>query len=135
MKLRRIEILVALLVALAGLESFASQRAENNNPYRLIGDRNLFRLQPAVAHVEPPPPLARILLQGVTSSLGRRYALLLVTAPGSQQSTARPEAFVLAEGESAGGVALLQVEEKSGKVRVNNCGVEQTLELHAESAR
>jgi hypothetical protein len=72
----------------------------------------------------PPPPL--IVLQGLTNINRRRQVLFKVQKSGAP---AREISCVLSEGERQGEIAVLEIDEKSGTVKFNNHGIEQTLNL------
>ena len=94
--------------------------ADSDNPYQGIVDRNVFGLKP------PPPPgkpeekkvdLPPIILTGITTILGNKRALMNITPPGKPV-----QSFILAEGQRDGELEVLEIDEKSGSVKVNQSG-------------
>ena len=103
------------------------------NPYHGIVERNVFGLKPPAppaAHL-PSVPLPKITLTGITTLFGKR-ALLKVEYPAQPNKPARKESLILAEGQRDEGIEVLQVDEKTSRVRLNNCGdiVEITFDKH-----
>jgi hypothetical protein len=94
--------------------------ADSENPYQGIVDRNVFGLKP------PPPPgkpeekkvdLPPITLTGMTTILGNKRALMNIQPPGKPL-----QSFILAEGQRDGDLEVLEIDEKSGTVKVNQSG-------------
>src|SRR6266568_6992306 len=120
---------VCLLSAIALVVSAANE----GGPYRVIFEKNSFRLQPPKTHIEVPPSLtARIVLQGVTTILGRRQVLLRITLPPHPPEPAREASVILGEGEMTDGIMVLEIDGRIGSVRVLNHGTEQTLSLRGD---
>jgi hypothetical protein len=71
-----------------------------------------------------PPP--QIILNGLTSIFDDRRALFKVQPPGGSDGTA---SYYLAEGRRAGGIELLSVDMTTGKIKVNNHGIVQTVSM------
>ncbi len=99
--------------------------------YEGISERNLFGLKgqpqsaPEPAQVEAP---TKLFLTGITTILGAKRVLLKEQAPaGSPAGPKQDQSLILAEGQREGGVEVLQIDPKAGKVKVNNSGVIQTL--------
>jgi hypothetical protein len=81
--------------------------------------------QPTAANFsadQTPPP--QITLNGLTTIFGDRRALFKVQV----DSTAK-KSYFLAEGQRAGGIELLSVDIRAGKIKVNNHGITQIIAL------
>jgi hypothetical protein len=121
----RIQIIATLFLA-----SFVSVRAralDAAHAYEKISDRNVFNLKSAADLLppkQPAAPSAKIFLTGITTLLGNKRALLTVQPPGKP-----PEFYILAEGQGSANVQVLTIDEVAGTVRVENSGVEQTLDF------
>lgn len=102
--------------------------ADDANPYAgTITNRNVFSLKDPPPPPRPedlikkdPPP--KILLQGLTTILGRRQVLFKVQMPAKPGQPAREESFVSAEGERNGEIEVLEIDEVAGVVKFNNHG-------------
>jgi len=94
--------------------------------YEHIMTRNVFGLKPMPLPPPPPvntPPPLNIELTGITTILGNKTALLKARLPASKPGDKpRDELLTLAEGQREGGIELIAVDEKAGKVRVNDGG-------------
>lgn len=121
MKLYRYALVLGVsllpLIAEAATDDFAS-----------IPKRNVFRLLPPKP--KPPeiqPELPQISLQGLTTILDSRQALLKI------QSKVKPNATevccILREGQERDGIKVLWIEMESGTVRLTNQGAEQVLAI------
>lgn len=104
------------------------------NPWLVIVERNVFRLQPPTpleAAVPPKPPLPKITLNGITTIFGDRRALMTMAAvptkpggpPGGERS------YMLAEGQRDGDLEVQQIDENAGTARVSYAGSIMTLTL------
>ena len=92
---------------------------------------NAFRLSPPPPEVKraiQPAEHALIILQGVTTILGRPQVLLNIQ-PSARQANARGISFILAKGESRYEVEIIEINAGQGWVRLINNGVEQTFSL------
>jgi len=76
----------------------------------------------AVPANQPAPP--EIKLNGLTTILGDKRALFK-----ARPDYGEPASYFLAEGQSAGGIQLLAVDIRAGKIKVNNHGVVQVIVL------
>jgi hypothetical protein len=98
--------------------------------FETIAKQNAFRLsQPApesTRAVEPARP--RLALQGLTTILGVRHALLSIQLL-SHPKEPLPRSCVLTEGECQFDVMILHIDMQAETVRVRNVGIEQTLTL------
>ena len=131
MKLETIKLTCLSFACLVGATTPAALAAPTANPYALIGQKNSFRLQPMVqVTIEAPRRSAKIGLQGLTTALGRRQALLKLILPGNVAEAS----VILGEGEQAGCVEVRQINESTGVVTVLNCGTTQFLFLNADSS-
>jgi len=113
-------------VALAGGVRAATADADNPYSDTIVG-RNVFSLK------EPPPPPnpedlikkdppPKILLQGLTTILGRKQVLFKVQQPAKPGQPAQEESFVSAEGERQGEIEVLEIDEIAGVVKFDNHG-------------
>ena len=95
-----------------------------SNPYRVIYQHSIFGLVPPqpladVSSAAPPPDIA---LNGIMSIFGRKYALFKLPSN-------KGKSYLLGEGQSDGEIELLSVDERAGKIKINNHGVVQTVTL------
>jgi len=119
-----------LLLSWVGLLAAIQAVGADNNaaPYEVIPRENAFRLSPPT---EAKPPVLmverrEITFQGVTTILGRAQVLLNIQL----KSTRTPGiSCVLSENENHDGVTILEIDVRSGTVRLNNLGLEQILAL------
>jgi hypothetical protein len=94
------------------------------NPYHQICERNVFGLKaPQPAHLEPPSaPLPKITLTGITTILGSKRALLKVQFPPKPPQPAKEQSYILTEGQRDGSIEVLEINEKTANVKVDNSG-------------
>jgi hypothetical protein len=97
--------------------------------YSQIPERNLFGLhEPPQQIVEPvKQQLPKIVLNGITT-MGSKLAFLKVQSlpkPGEQPQA--EQSFTMTEGQRESGIEILEINERSGTVRLNNSGTEMTL--------
>jgi hypothetical protein len=125
---------IKLLVWLAStLLLHASARAAvadaASNPYQSILAGNVFRLKPLVVSIRETPPVAlpKIILAGITTFPNGRSVLLKVRVPAGTGEPAREWSCILTEGQRAGPVEVLQIDERAGSVKVNNSGTVMVL--------
>ncbi len=71
------------------------------------------------------PSLPKIRLVGITTISGNKRALLTVESPSNPQA----QSLVLGEHERNDQVEVLQIDDKSGSVRLSNSGVLTLLTL------
>jgi len=102
----------------------AAGPAFSGNPYRHIPERNVFGLRPPQpAHPEPPSaPLPKIMLTGITTIFGDKRALLKVQFPAQPPRPAKEQSCMLTEGQRDGSIEVLQINERTAKVTVDNSG-------------
>ncbi len=115
----------------------------SNDPRAFDGipSRNVFGLraaqQPSVSN--PPPTLPKLILQGITTILGNKRALLKeepATQPGAKApSKGEDLSMILTEGQRQGDVEVLQIDEKLGSVKVSNSGTVMTLTFDKDGAK
>lgn len=128
---------IAFTIALAGVASaavWAAAPQDSLSSYQEIVERNAFGLK------DPPPPpemtatqqVAQVNIQftGITSSFGVKKAYFRI--PDGQ----KPGTFLypcIKEGERDGTIEVVQIDEKSGAVKIRNAGSPMTLtfETHA----
>jgi hypothetical protein len=120
-------ILVCLafcLSARAVNSGFPSER------YSDIPERNVFGLKPADSEPDSGPAKTappKILLTGITTVLSNKLALLKALLPTAPGTPAKEKPLMLAEGQRDGSIQVLQINEKTGSVRVNDSGTVMTL--------
>jgi hypothetical protein len=111
-----------------------------SNPYQTIVDRNVFSLKPP-----PPPPgpeenkpkPVKITLTGITTILGNKRVLMKAPAPpGKPGETPKPEiSYILTEGQRDGDVEVLEINDKTGDVKLNNAGTIVTLNIEKDGPK
>ena len=103
------------------------------NPYKDIPARNLFGLQPLMVHPQDPPPiiLPKIIFAGITT-FNRKCVLLKVRMPGTSGEQTKEWSCILAEGQRAGPIEVLEIDGKLGSVKVNNSGTVMVLTLEKD---
>ena len=96
----------------------------SGNPYHQIVERNVFGLRPPPpARLEPPPaPSPKVRLTGITTILGNKLALLKIQFPAQPSKPVKEESCVLAEGQRDGLIEVLEINEKTAQVKVDNSG-------------
>ena len=108
------------------------------NPYAGIVDRNVFALKPMPT---PPPPVdptvtppQKITLTGIVNAFGKKqvYLRTLMSKPGEAPKETN---LMLSEGERAGEIEILEINEVLHTVRVRNHGLEQTLSLEKDGMK
>ena len=122
---QRVKLLVLLSSTLVlGATARATVADTSLSPYQGIAASNVFRLNPLGVSLPDPPaaPLPRVTLAGITTFSDRRIALLKVRMPASPGQQAREVSCILSEGQRAGPIEVLQINEKAGSVKVNNSG-------------
>lgn len=117
-----------VLVLGISLLPFIAEAATDD--FSTIPKRNVFRLLPPTREQKPPeihPELSQLTLQGVTTLLDSRQALLKIQS--KTKPTAPEVCCILGEGQERDGVRVLRIEIESGTVRLTNQDVEQVLVL------
>lgn len=105
------------------------------NPYLRIVDRNPFGLReplpPAPETNAPAPPPFQVELTGITTILGDKRALFLVTEPATPgQQPKPPQSYILREGQQEGPLEVVSIDENTGLVKILNAGVPDTLDIN-----
>ena len=118
-----------LACAVLGVWAAGAATAEDatGNPYDGIVARNVFGLKPPPPppdpeSVKPPPP--KITLQGITTLMGKKLALMKVMVPPSKPGAKTEEVpLTLSVGEKSEDVEVLEIHEEEPKwVKVNDYG-------------
>ena len=107
----------------AAADALALESSES--PYQRIVVRNVFGLKdppppPRPEDNKPPPP--KITLQGITTILGNKRVLMKVAMPPKPGVKPEEQSFILAAGQRDGDIEVLEIDEKAGRVKVNNFG-------------
>lgn len=127
------------LAAALGLATSARAITQDDSVerYRSIPERNAFGLKPreqAAVAAEPPRPLRKLILTGITTLLGNKRALLKAEPlPGRQGD--KEESLILTEGQREGDIEVVQIDEHAGRVTVNNSGSEMTLSFEKDGQK
>jgi hypothetical protein len=121
---RQLMASIAIGICLAAVtETFG---ADSENPYRGIIERNVFDLKnkpPLEVRVEPKPLPPKVAVVGITTILTHKCAIL--KWPAGPGDPSRTRSFVMTEGQRVDEIEVLQIDEKSGSVKLNNHGVVQ----------
>src|SRR5882724_11471586 len=131
----------AVVCILAGLllcTEARSMGADSANPYQGIVDRNVFGLKPPPAPPRPEdnkPPAPKITLTGITTILGNKRALMNVAMPAKPPESAKQKSFILAEGQRDGDIEVLEIDETSGTVKVDDFGTIMVLDINKDGAK
>jgi hypothetical protein len=96
-------------------------------PYQGIVERNVFGLKPPPPPPDPEankPPPPRIILQGITTFMGSKRALIKVQMPARPPDPAKEVPLILSEGQRDGDIEILEINDKPGNefVKVNDFG-------------
>ena len=124
MALNRLGLDVALRALVCCFAAQLVDAASAANPYQGICDRNVFHLRPAPTTVlqAVQAPLPRVHLMGITTILRGKRALLKVEFPPEPAERAKEESYILTEGQRAGPIEVLEINEKKDQVRLDNSG-------------
>ncbi len=131
--IRSIKTVICLVTGAVLAIGATAASGVTHDSYSAIAARNVFDLKAPVlppVFTNPPPPAANIKLTGISSMLGTRRALFLVSAaaqPGKPPG--KEESYILAEGERQGVIEVLEVNQKAGIARIRNDGNESVLAL------
>jgi len=127
-------ILSMLLLCAGG----SATGADSANPYQGIVDRNVFGLKPPPVAPRPEdnkPPPPKITLTGITTILGNKRALMNVAMPAKPPDPAKQKSFILAEGQRDGDIEVLEIDETSGTVKVDDFGTVMVLDINKDGAK
>src|SRR5882672_331701 len=127
-------VLCVLLLCAGG----SATGADSANPYQGIVDRNVFGLKPPPAPPRPEdnkPPPPKITLTGITTILGNKRALMNVAMPPKPPDPAKQKSFILAEGQRDGDIEVLEIDETSGTVKVDDFGTVMVLDINKDGAK
>jgi hypothetical protein len=116
---------VWLLVALGlsvGTKALVADTLDS--PYLGIAGSNVFRLRPPPPAITnpPPAPLARVKVVGITTFPDNKRALLKVSLPAMPPEPAKEVSCILSVGQWEGPIKVLEIDEITGSVKVNNSG-------------
>jgi hypothetical protein len=127
-----------LCYCLAGVFVGANANAvPEASTYQQIPERNVFGLKAAQV-VQPPvtaPTLPKIIPQGVTTILGNRLAIFKAQYAAKAPDPAKEVSMMLAEGQSEGGIEVLQIDTGTGSIKFNNNGTVMLLTLSKDGAK
>ncbi len=134
-------VCAGILVLSAAANAASAATADAGNPYAdTIVGRNVFSLKTPPPPPNPedlvkkdPPP--KILLQGLTTILGRPQVLFKVQIPAKPGQPAKEESFVMTEGERQGEIEVLDIDESAGEVKFNNHGTVEPLNMKDHVAK
>ena len=109
----------------------------SQNPYQQISHSNVFRLkvpEPEKRREEAPPLLPKITLVGITTILKEKRAFMRVTLPVRSIGPAQEYSIILAQGQREGLIEVLEIDEKAGRVTINNYGTVMVLTFENEGS-
>ena len=131
---RRIGIFGWMLTALtvSAYAGMSADSAERN--FDAIARRNVFGLRPPPIESPSPKQPPQITLLGIMT-FGHKRAALKIEWAAKAGGAAQAQYYILTEGESAGGIVVLAIDEKARRVRVNNEGTLQVLEFRLAPTR
>src|SRR6266404_3955133 len=134
------KIVVCILSSLtfcAGAKAIVADTSAN--PYQGIVDRNVFGLKPPPPPNKGPltdtPPPPKITLTGITTIFHDKRALMNVAMPAKPSEPAKNQSFILAEHQREGDIEVLEIDVKTGDVKVSNFGTVVTLNLEKDGAK
>ena len=109
-----------------------------DDPYSAIARRNVFDLkEPDTNSMVPPvhPPPSNVSLTGIMTVLSQKLALFMIQKPSLPGKPAEtPVSCILTEGQRQEGVEVLEIDEKSAKVKIGNDGTVSTITFEAHKA-
>ena len=103
---------------------------KNSQPFEGITRLNAFRLSTSTQETRPNVPVVgrpQVILQGITTLMGHAQVLLSIQKPGS--TGVDGVSCVMTEGECQYNMTVLEINSKTGSVRLRNTDMEQTLRL------
>ncbi len=111
----------------------------SSNRYEEIPARNVFGLRPPVIPTkEPPPPapLPRVILNGITTILAQKKALLKVVPPAKKPGQpSKEESYILGEHQREGEIEVLKIDEHAGLVKIENSGTPMTVTFEQNNSQ
>jgi hypothetical protein len=114
----------SLSSVLLSVAANASVTKSEASPYEIIAHRNIFEI--TLPKSEPPiiPPVQRskVTLLGITTILGDKRAILKIQTPSAAGKPATEQSFILIEGKDAGEIRVVEINEKTATVKINNAG-------------
>ncbi|PWU19670.1 MAG: hypothetical protein C5B50_06055 [Verrucomicrobia bacterium] len=120
----RITVVVSASLVVCGVARAITPAPPTNN-YGAIPERNVFGLKPSPGIQQPmlpPKTVPQIILTGITTLLGNKLALLKAILPPRPGEAPREQNLTLAEGQREGYIEVLEVDEKAGRVKVDDFG-------------
>ena len=132
----KVSILASVLVVLLGV-NFQLEAAEEANPFSAINKRNAFDLanEPPSRKSEPPPAEPAksedIKLTGIYRHRGVERAALAMIDP--KKKTEPPKYIELAVGEKQGGIEIVSIDKKTGKITVKEFGSMRSLSFKEDT--
>jgi hypothetical protein len=106
--------------------------------YSNIISRNTFGLKPPepVRVVEPPKPLPKVVLSGITTILHDKRVLLKVLPVAAKPGEQAKELYlVLAQGQREADIEIREINEMGGSVSIINSGTPMTLTFDQDGAK
>ena len=128
--------ILSSLTLCAGAKAIVADSSAN--PYQGIVDRNVFGLKPPTPSkgLEPDKPAPpKITLTGITTIFHDKRALMNVAMPARPPEPAKQQSFILAEHQREGDIEVLEIDVKTGDVKVSNFGTVVTLNLEKDGAK
>ena len=107
--------------------------------YDGIALRNLFKLQPEKPPIVSSPLIQTLLptlkLTGITTITGHKLALLRVQFPPKPGQPAREQSLMLTEGQRYGDIGVVEIDEKTGLVKVSVAGTIKMLTFDTDGIK
>jgi len=139
------KLLVCLLggfgLGTCAFNNLAASADVPTSPYEDIIARNAFALKPLPPPADPnelvKAPPVKITLTGITTIIGKR-ALLETPAPSGKAATPGGPSklyYMLRVGEKEGDIEVVDIDERTGTVKVKNAGQEFTLSFEKDGSK
>jgi len=128
---------VAMCLAIGvALRAGAAATQSPENPYSAIVVRNVFDLKPLAPRSETKliPPL-KIILTGIVKIFREKQVFFKTLDVANPGAPPKETSFILNEGERAGEIEVLEINESEGTIRVMNRGLEQSLSLKKDGMK
>jgi hypothetical protein len=108
--------------------------ARGENPYTsIITNRNVFDLHdpppPVLETNKPTAPPANIKLTGITTIFGNKQALFIINELGAAGKLPATHSVILAEGQRAGVLEVLEINPAGRNARIKNDDVESLISI------